>query len=166
MIDRSDDAQCALFEETEQRSGVSRKRRASGDSPKPADFGLVAPSQVVKNYVLDTNVLLHDPASLERFKENHLCIPVDVLAEMDKFKSEQTERGANARRVHRRLTEMFSSSEKVTRGVNAPGGGTVRMVIYDPASCPKNLEILNRFYRIFPDRDRVGHGRTDRFALV
>jgi PhoH-like ATPase len=95
---------------------------------------------LVKNYVLDTNVLLHDPASLERFKENHLCIPVDVLAELDKFKSEQTERGANARRVHRRLTEMFSSSETVTHGVTTPFGGTVRMVIYDPASCPKNSD--------------------------
>ena len=110
MIHRTDEAQCALFEETPPSSGGTKRRRPAGGAPKPADFGLTAPSQVVKNYVLDTNVLLHDPASLERFKENHLCIPVDVLAELDKFKSEQTERGANARRVHRRLTEMFSSA--------------------------------------------------------
>ncbi len=97
--------------------------------PSPSDLGMVAPSQVVKNYVLDTNVLLHDPASLERFKENHLCVPVDVLAELDKFKSEQSERGANARRVHRRLTEMFSCSEVVTQGVTNEFGGTVRLVI-------------------------------------
>jgi len=157
MIHRTDDAQCALFEEPNENSGMSKRRRTGGDSPKPADFGLTAPSQVVKNYVLDTNVLLHDPASLERFKENHLCIPVDVLAELDKFKSEQTERGANARRVHRRLTEMFSNSETVTRGVSNPFGGTVRMVIYDPASCPKNSDTLNRFHRIFPDHERVDH---------
>ena len=157
MIHRSDDSQCALFEESSSGKGISKRGRAGSDSPKPADFGLTAPSQVVKNYVLDTNVLLHDPASLERFKENHLCIPVDVLAELDKFKSEQTERGANARRVHRRLTEMFSSSERVTQGVTTPFGGTVRLVIYDPASCPKNSEMLNRFHRIFPDRERVDH---------
>src|SRR6187397_2878037 len=102
MIHRTDDAQCALFEEATGNKGMSKRRRTPGDAPKPADFGLTAPSQLVKNYVLDTNVLLHDPASLERFKENHLCIPVDVLSELDKFKSEQTERGANARRVHRR----------------------------------------------------------------
>ncbi len=125
--------------------------------PSPSDLGMVAPSQVVKNYVLDTNVLLHDPASLERFKENHLCVPVDVLAELDKFKSEQSERGANARRVHRRLTEMFSCSEVVTQGVTNEFGGTVRLVIYDPAVCPKNSEILNHFHRIFPDRERVDH---------
>ncbi len=107
--------------------------------------------------MLDTNVLLHDPAALERFKENHLCILVDVLSELDRFKSEQTERGANARRVHRRLTEMFTNSEKVTHGVATEGGGTVRLVIYDPSSCPKNSDILDRFHRIFPDRERVDH---------
>jgi PhoH-like ATPase len=144
--------------------GESSHNDASGGSPqlagrrlKPVDFGLKAPSQIVKNYVLDTNVLLHDPASLERFKENHLCVPVDVLAELDKFKSEQNERGANARRVHRRLTEMFSSAAKVTSGVQTEGGGTIRLVIYDPASCPKNSEEINRFHRIFPDRERVDH---------
>jgi PhoH-like ATPase len=157
MIHRTDEAQCALFEESAREASTPKRRRNSDPSPQPSDFGLTAPSQLVKNYVLDTNVLLHDPASLERFKENHLCIPVDVLAELDKFKSEQTERGANARRVHRRLTEMFSCSETVTRGVATPFGGTVRMVIYDPASCPKNSEQLNRFHRIFPDRERVDH---------
>lgn len=156
MIHRSDESQSALFHEGEPPDGPAAKR-GRGAAAKPTDFGMTAPSQLVKNYVLDTNVLLHDPASLERFKENHLCIPVDVLAELDKFKSEQTERGANARRVHRRLTEMFSSSETVTRGVTTPFGGTVRMVIYDPASCPKNSEQLNRFHRIFPDRERVDH---------
>lgn len=158
MIHRTDDeSQCALFDEPARQPAVTKRRRAAGDAPQPADFGLTAPSQLVKNYVLDTNVLLHDPASLERFKENHLCIPVDVLAELDKFKSEQTERGANARRVHRRLTEMFSCAGKVTQGVTNSFGGTVRMVIYDPASCPKDSELLNRFHRIFPDRERVDH---------
>lgn len=157
MIHRTDDAQSALFEDNLTNGAVQKRRRSGGDSPKPADFGLTAPSQLVKNYVLDTNVLLHDPASLERFKENHLCIPVDVLAELDRFKSEQTERGANARRVHRRLTEMFSCSETVTQGVTNAFGGTVRMVIYDPAICPKNSEALNRFHRIFPDKERVDH---------
>ena len=111
----------------------------------------------MKNFVLDTNVLLHDPACLERFKDNHLCVLADVLSELDRFKSEQTERGANARRVHRRLTEMFSCTKKVTQGVATEGGGTVRLVIYDPASCPKNSDELNRFHRIFPDRERVDH---------
>jgi PhoH-like ATPase len=156
MIHQSDPTQCALFEEPE-NSGMAKRRRTGGSAPKPEDYGLKAPSQGAKNYVLDTNVLLHDPASLERFQDNHLCVPVDVLAELDKFKSEQSERGANARRVHRRLTEMFANAEQVTRGVTTAEGGTVRLVIYDPACCPQDSELLNRFHRIFPDRERVDH---------
>ncbi len=157
MIHRTEEAQSALFEEIPETASGSRKKRAHSISPQAADLGLTAFSQVGKNYVLDTNVLLHDPAALERFKENHLCILVDVLSELDKFKSEQTERGANARRVHRRLTEMFSCADKVTQGVTTEGGGTVRLVIYDPASCPQNSDQLTRFHRIFPDRERVDH---------
>jgi PhoH-like ATPase len=41
--------------------------------------------------------------------------------------------------------------------VPTEGGGTVRLVIYDPASCPKNSDLLNRFHRIFPDKERVDH---------
>ncbi|MFY8268461.1 MAG: PIN domain-containing protein, partial [Terrimicrobiaceae bacterium] len=37
---------------------------------------------VVKNFVLDTNVLLHDPHCLNRFENNHVFIPVDVLTEL------------------------------------------------------------------------------------
>jgi len=157
MIQRADDSQARLFEEqTTAKGGARRKSRASNRAV-PSDLGLKAPSQVVKNFVLDTNVLLHDPACIERFQEHHLCIPVDVLAELDRFKSEQSERGANARKVHRRLTELFSCSSTITQGVATEGGGTLRMVVYDPASCPKNSELLNRFYRIFPDKERVDH---------
>ncbi len=107
--------------------------------------------------MLDTNVLLHDPGCLNRFAENHICIPVDVLAELDKFKGEQSERGANARRVHRELTEIFSNGDAVTRGVPTEGGGTIRLVIYDPEFCENNSEQLGQFLRIFPDRELVDH---------
>jgi PhoH-like ATPase len=157
MIHRSEESESALLEDTPVAAPAGRRKKRGGLHPVPADFGLTAPAATGKNYVLDTNVLLHDPASLGRFKENHLCIPVDVLSELDKFKSEQSERGANARRVHRRLTEMFSCCEKVTQGVETEGGGTVRLVIYDPASCAINSDQLDRFHRIFPDRERVDH---------
>lgn len=121
------------------------------------EFGIQAPNQNAKNYVLDTNVLLHDPGCLGRFADNHLCIPADVLSELDKFKNEQSERGANARRVHRKLTEMFSAGSAVTKGVATDGGGTVRIVIYDPIFCMDNSEMLAQFLRIFPDRERIDH---------
>ncbi len=143
-------------------SGNTTSKAKSRPREKPTantlrELGLKAPSKNGKNFVLDTNVLLHDPACLERFADNHLCILVDVLAELDKFKSEQSERGANARRVHRRLTEMFATGPKPTSGVPTQGGGTIRLVVYDPETCQASTARLAQFYRIFPDRDRVDH---------
>ncbi len=157
MINRTDEPQNGVMLDEEPTLKTKTRNPSVTSRPRPTELGLTAPNQNAKNYVLDTNVLLHDPAALERFKENHLCIPVDVLSELDKFKSEQTERGANARRVHRRLTEMFSCAQKVTRGVDTAEGGTIRLVIYDPESCPKNSSQLDSFHRIFPDRERVDH---------
>lgn len=133
----------------------------NGESLLSADqlerFGLKAPRAQGKHYVLDTNVLLHEPGCLNRFQDNHLCIPADVLSELDRFKTEQTERGANARKVHRSLTEIFGTNGEVTSGVPTDGGGTIRLVIYDPSLCEKSSRELRRFHRIFPDRERVDH---------
>lgn len=119
--------------------------------------GLASPSAHGKNYILDTNVLLHDPGCLDRFEDNHVGIPTDVLSELDRFKNEQTERGANARAVHRRLVELFNATGAVTSGVATVGGGTLRLIIYDPKISEKSSEQSREFLRIFPDRERVDH---------
>ena len=83
-----------------------------------------------KTYVLDTNVLLHDPQSIYKFEDNNLAIPVEVLEELDAIKSEQsTERGRNARRVHRILQELLPDSRSMHEGVKLPNGGTLSVII-------------------------------------
>lgn len=136
---------------------LSSIEAGKGTNKRLKEFGIKAPNQSAKNFVLDTNVLLHDPGCLGRFAENHVCIPADVLSELDKFKNEQSERGANARSVHRKLTEIFGTSQEVTNGVETDGGGTVRLVIYDPTFCMENSEVLEQFLRVFPDRERIDH---------
>jgi PhoH-like ATPase len=59
-----------------------------------------------KNYVLDTNVLIHDPKAIFRFEDNDLIIPIYVIEEIDQFKREGTERGRNCRMVVRLLDEI------------------------------------------------------------
>jgi PhoH-like ATPase len=111
----------------------------------------------VKTFVLDTNVLLHDPACLNRFAEHDVCIPVDVLSELDRFKGEPTERGANAREVHRTLSRVFAQGgDGVTEGVPTYGGGRVRLVIFDPEQAAQ-LPSLKRFQRIFPAIHQTDH---------
>jgi len=113
---------------------------------------------VAKHYVLDTNVLLHDPHSIYRFENNHVHIPIEVLSELDKFKNEQTERGANARAVHRMLTQAFNGNAKlVQRGVKTPGGGTIRIVVGELYTRSKPGRVMQKFKRVFPDMERMDH---------
>lgn len=59
-------------------------------------------------FVLDTNVLIHDAASIFAFKGVTVVIPLIVLEELDKFKSDNGERGRNVREVIRKLDELRS----------------------------------------------------------
>lgn len=60
-----------------------------------------------KIFVLDTNVLMHDPSSLFRFEENDLYIPMVVLEELDNAKKGTSEVARNARQVSRFLDELM-----------------------------------------------------------
>lgn len=82
-----------------------------------------------KHFVLDTNVLIHDPQSMFQFENNVVWIPVQVLEELDRFKAESTTRGANAREVHRRLTERFRTTEQMKAGVKLDNGGKLYVYI-------------------------------------
>ncbi|NUO51080.1 MAG: PhoH family protein, partial [Polyangiaceae bacterium] len=82
-----------------------------------------------KNYVLDTNVLLHDPRALFKFEDNDVIIPIYVIEEVDTFKRETTERGRNARTISRLLDEQRGDEGSLSRGVPLDSGGTLRIWI-------------------------------------
>ena len=63
-----------------------------------------------KLFVLDTNVLLHDPTSLYRFEEHDICLPMFVLEELDNKKKGMTEVARNARQASRFLDEIVSDA--------------------------------------------------------
>jgi len=81
----------------------------------------------VKNYILDTNVLLHDPHSLLNFEDNSVLIPIEVIEEIDRFKRESSELGQNARSVSRSLDE-FRQQGALSDGVPLPNGGRLKIV--------------------------------------
>src|SRR5580704_8441722 len=82
--------------------------------------------QHVKNYILDTNVLLHDPDSLLNFADNHVVIPIEVIEEIDRFKRESSELGQNARQVSRML-DSFRGGGSLSEGVKLPNGGKLKI---------------------------------------
>jgi PhoH-like ATPase len=81
----------------------------------------------VKNYIIDTNVLLHDPNSMLSFQENNVLIPIEVIEEVDHFKRESTELGQNARTVSRTLDGLRSQGH-LNKGVTLPNGGRLRII--------------------------------------
>ncbi|MDN0076568.1 PhoH family protein [Crenobacter sp. SG2303] len=68
-------------------------------------------SKTSKLFVLDTNVLLHDPSCLFRFEEHDIFIPIITLEELDTHKKGMTEVARNARQASRFLDEIVSHSE-------------------------------------------------------
>ena len=81
----------------------------------------------MKNYILDTNVLLHDPNSLESFDDNNVLIPIEVIEEIDHFKRESTERGQNARMVSRTLDGLRTQG-RLSEGVKLANGGKLKII--------------------------------------
>ncbi len=86
----------------------------------------------MKNYILDTNVLLHDPDSIHHFEDNAVLIPIEVIEEIDRFKRESTELGQNARAVSRTLDSLRTSG-RLSDGVKLPGGGRLK-IVYEAAA--------------------------------
>lgn len=80
-----------------------------------------------KNYVLDTNVLLHDPYAIFKFEDNDLIVPIYVLEEIDQFKRENTERGRNARTVSRLLDAEREKGGSLANGVKIGEGDSLRV---------------------------------------
>ncbi len=79
-----------------------------------------------KNYILDANILIHDPHSIFQFADNTVIIPVAVIGEIDHFKKERTERGFNARAVVR-LLDSLRGEKSLACGVDLENGGKLRI---------------------------------------
>ena len=79
-----------------------------------------------KTYVLDTNVLLHNPSSLFLFQDNDVVLPLAVIEEIDEQKKRQDEIGRNARQVSRELDQLRARGP-LAQGVATDQGGTLRI---------------------------------------
>ena len=85
-----------------------------------------------KVYVLDTNVLLHDPNALLRFEDNDVVLPITVIEELDRFKKRPEETGRNARQTSRMLDQLRRSGS-LTEGIpikhNGDRSGRLRVAL-------------------------------------
>lgn len=95
-----------------------------------------------KNFVLDTNVILHDYKCIENFQENDIYLPIVVLEELDKFKKGSDQINYNAREFVREL-DTLTSNDLFLKGASlGPGKGTLHVVTGD--------KYQEKIYQSFP----------------
>lgn len=83
-----------------------------------------------KLFILDTNVLMHDPSALFRFQEHDVYLPMVVLEELDAAKKGMSEVARNVRQVSRFLDELVIKQHDLTQGIELPnyeGGKSGRL---------------------------------------
>jgi PhoH-like ATPase len=128
-----------------------RVASTASTEPGPARQASAARPTAVKHFVLDTNVLLHDPNALFVFQEHHVIIPFAVIEELDKFKREPGDIGRSARECIRHLDKLrgmgrltegvpWADTCPITRKGPAPKTGTVRIDATDHRRPPMLAE--------------------------
>ena len=93
----------------------------------------------LKSFVLDTNVLVHNPNALYLFNEHTVIIPLVVIEELDNLKKYMDERGRNARTSLRYLDELRHEGD-LSKGVPLPNGGHLRVELASGPQLPEGLD--------------------------
>lgn len=97
-----------------------------------------------KNFVLDTNVILHDYKCIHNFQENDIYLPIVVLEELDRFKKGNDQINYNAREFVREL-DTLTSNDLFLKGASlGPGKGVLHVVTGD--------KYQEKIYQSFPER--------------
>lgn len=81
-----------------------------------------------KIFVLDTNVLIHNPRALFAFQDNRVVIPIVVIEEIDQFKKGVDEKSRNARQIGRYLDDLRKNG-KLQDGVETDQGGVIQVTV-------------------------------------
>jgi PhoH-like ATPase len=85
-------------------------------------------AQSTKYFVLDTNVLLHNPESITSFEDNTVVLPMTVIEELDSFKRHNDELGRSARHVIRHLDRLRAEGN-LRDGVPMENGGILKITV-------------------------------------
>ncbi|OKH20170.1 phosphate starvation-inducible protein PhoH [Hydrococcus rivularis NIES-593] len=83
-----------------------------------------------KAFVIDTNLLLHDPNAMLRFEDNDVVLPITIIEELDRFKKQADVIGRNARQASRTLDKLRQQGH-LTEGILLDSGGTLRVALCD-----------------------------------
>ena len=87
---------------------------------------------IKKTYVLDTNVLLHDPTAVAAFKQHHVVIPMTVLEELDHIKDRHDKTVSREARIAIQMIDKVvdnATPQQIQEGVDVPGTNLERSIM-------------------------------------
>ena len=117
----------ALSDSADVTPNAIRDDQSTGVEPVSVESKRTRSAEDRKCFILDTNVLLHNPSSLFKFAEHEVVIPLTVIEELDRFKKNNDETGRNARQTIRSLDELRGRG-RLLEGVEwNDQGGSVRI---------------------------------------
>lgn len=88
-----------------------------------------------KNYVLDTNILIHNPNCLDKFSDNDIYIPYIVIEELDNLKKNQNDLGWAARESTRNIRNLLKSNKESKNEAKLKNGGKLHLYF------PENIDL-------------------------
>ncbi|WP_421173229.1 PhoH family protein [Aeromonas sp. 601115] len=97
-----------------------------------------------KLFILDTNVLLHEPLAIYSFKEHDVLIPMTVLEELDNIKDRNKDVSRDARVAIRALEDVFrdATPDQITQGVPLAGEASGHICIFSDHHLPQDAEVF------------------------
>jgi PhoH-like ATPase len=101
-----------------------------------------------RTFVLDTNVLIHDPNAIYSFDEHDVVIPITVVEELDKLKRGEESRNVSARQASRNLTKLIKEGESSTSISLGNGKGNLTFFVFEKYPTV-SAEEKNSFRNIF-----------------
>ncbi|MCD4828122.1 MAG: PhoH family protein [Candidatus Cloacimonetes bacterium] len=97
---------------------------------------------MTKIFVLDTNVLIHNPKALFSFDDNVVVVPITVIEEVDQFKKGLDEKGRNARQIGRYLDNLRKQGS-LRDGVPTEKGGVIKVALSRKVSAASDVLITD-----------------------
>ncbi|NLL68551.1 MAG: PhoH family protein [Clostridiaceae bacterium] len=104
---------------------------------------------MVKNYILDTNVIIHDPYCFYNFEDNNIILPIVAIEELDNIKNREGMVGYHARMAAREINALRERGN-LEQGIKTDGGGTIRVEMnhMDMACIPIGIDTNKNDTRI------------------
>ncbi|MCX7773895.1 MAG: PIN domain-containing protein, partial [Clostridia bacterium] len=104
---------------------------------------------MIKNYILDTNVIIHDPTCFYNFEDNNVIIPIVAIEELDNIKNREGMVGYHARMAARELNTLRSKGN-LEKGIKTEHGGTIRIELnhMDMSCIPQGIDTHKNDTRI------------------